>query len=228
MAVCAAGGFPVRVHVYCTPKPAGCQPLPMGLSSLNFCKTCAPWGTGEGDGAAVPGPLTLLRFAQLQATLLRPKAPPPAAVRLRFFLALRASGTLGDFIPQTPGPGTLSPDPFLASRGFNRLGFGRKRRLRRLFGFVSFWRFALRERWGISSPKPLARGHRPRTPSSLRAALSGLPAAESAASGGCSASFLFALRASGMLGDFIPQTPGPGTSSPDPFLASRGFKQMSR
>ena len=76
----------------------------------------------------------------------------------------------------------------------------------------------------------------PRTPQaasaldspSLRAVLSGLAAAESAAFGGCSASLLFALRAWRTLGDFIPQTPSLGTSSPDPFLASRGFKQMSR
>ena len=209
MAVCAAGGFPVRVHVYCTPKPAGCQPLPMGLSSLNFCKTCAPLGTGEGDGAAAPDPardrslprpvgetgrrsvenrkecrlrhdyasfpvpLTPLRFARLQAAWLRPKAPPPAAVRLRFFL-----------------------------------------------------RFTRWERWGISFPKPLARGHRPQTPPSLRAVLSGLVAAESAAFVGYSTSLLFALRAWRTLGDFIPQTPSLGASSPDPSLASRGFKRL--
>ena len=35
-------------------------------------------------------PLTLPCFARLQAALLRPKAPPSAAVRLRFFLARRA------------------------------------------------------------------------------------------------------------------------------------------
>ena len=38
-----------------------------------------------------------------------------------FFLIASRWGTLGDFIPQTPSPGTLSPDPFLASRGEKQL-----------------------------------------------------------------------------------------------------------
>ncbi len=95
------------------PRPVG----ETGRRSVGNRKECRL----RHDYASFPGPLTPLRFARLQAAWLRPKAPPPAAVRLRFFL-----------------------------------------------------RFTRWERWGISFPKPLARGHRPRTPSSLRAALSGL------------------------------------------------------